>query len=643
MTLTADQLQQFVRQALEQLEQLSRSDQPPAQVIPQMLQVLTRVTEGRGAVVWMPADAQSQSFQPVGIVGEAASMALDAEHNPLTPVADGINRAWSESAPIAASPNQVEFQDTPLHQSTQFYVPIEAMGGKAGVLHLINSGELDPKSYRQYVGFTRQAAHAIGNYLGKRKGERLQIDTSAYTAILRAVHQMVRITEPDQLMHELANLTRPLIEAQRVAAVGFRRGGRRDVAFSDAIDTNRRAVLVRTVEMLAQHCREREVSLSFTRDQQLHGEDESLRPLLNDLFSLSNAQAVCMTPIQHNERTLGVLIVEYADPEQVGKRSPYQQELAHQAGPILDQAMAWHTRPLRRTSNAISRLRRRPVAAVGKTVAALAVAAAVIFGLFFVPVPLYVHADAQLQPARQAMVSAPMDGRILEVLVESGERVEEGEVLIRLNKSHLQLRMAEIEKAIAQKRVQLDAARSAGRLADVRAAQLAIEKLKIRQERIERKIARSSITSPIDGVVLTRHPQRLEGMSVKQGRELLRIGDLSQFNLVMEVPEQEIALLAHSLAHGDAIEVTFLSRLWPRMEQTTRITDFSAFAPTSTPDRAGTGYAFDVTVPIDLQGVNRKLALANPSGRAKLHAGEGSIAYRYGRDAWQFIKMTLLF
>ena len=47
------------------------------------------------------------------------------------------------------------------------------------------------------------------------------------------------------------------------------------------------------------------------------------------------------------------------------------------------------------------------------------------------------------------------------------------------------------------------------------------------------------------------------------------------------------------------------------------------------------------SVQVELQGLEPQLVLANPTGRAKLHLPDRSIAYRYGRKIVHFVRMTL--
>src|SRR6185369_916623 len=66
---------------------------------------------------------------------------------------------------------------------------------------------------------------------------------------------------------------------------------------------------------------------------------------------------------------------------------------------------------------------------IGTVVGAIALVAA----LFLVPVPLRVAGDARVLPQRKLPVTSAVEGRVAQVLVREGDKVEEGQVLATLD------------------------------------------------------------------------------------------------------------------------------------------------------------------------------------------------------------------
>jgi len=141
------------------------------------------------------------------------------------------------------------------------------------------------------------------------------------------------------------------------------------------------------------------VPMTFVKGEALDDDDEALGTLLDDVYSLGSARAVCLTPIRHGEEIVGVLYAEYDDPQDASRRASTQQELAHHVGPILDTAIRLHRRPLRRTSNALASLFDRPLPKLVKGALIGGAVAGVIWLLFFMQVPIYLRGDARLEPA----------------------------------------------------------------------------------------------------------------------------------------------------------------------------------------------------------------------------------------------------
>lgn len=626
----------------EQLQKLAESDELPAQVIEQALTLLVREADSLGALLWMSADSAGQDLKPVGRVGEAAAPLLDARSGPRTAMLPALRQAWSLRKRTAIGPGQSNFENTPLHRTTQFLVPVVGRDRVLGLVHLIGSAEMDPKHYREQVQPAEEAAQALGLYLARRQEKVSDQDAVSSREVLRLVRQLMHAETPKAMLSELANYARHQLDAQQAAAVGFV-GSRVETTFAEVVEVNRRAVRVRTVQSLAETARQRGVPLTYSRDQALHGDDEPLKPVLHQLFEMTDATAVVLLPLTDGERVPGVLVVEYLQPEQASERAPVQQMLAEDAGPVLARCIDEHRRPLRRTARALTVMRDRPWRALVTTTLVAALVAAVGLGLFWVPVPLNVHVNATLEPRQAATVASPFEGRIDEVLVEPGDPVTAGQPLLRFDSRDWELELAELEAEMGQRRIERDGAMAQGDQAGAREAQMHMERLAYQRQRIERRLERAEVRASIKGVVLSERLSRLEGRDVAAGQGLFEIGDLAQFELELEIPERELPLVERAMRERGEVPVTFLSRAWPELLQDAAVTDQARLLPTSVAESDQAEPTYRMIVPMDLAVSEARLALANPSGRAKLNVGESSVAYRYFRRAWHYLRMQLLF
>lgn len=641
MTSSTDQVQQLVQNALKQFENIVQSQDPPTKVLNQLIQTIATATEAIGAIAWMPTDASMQAFAPMAKIGDAAPFAFTPDAQPLPQVTQIIQRAIQGTKTVVVTPQQDEFTGTPLHGSTQFYIQIQAVGRILGVIHIINSPHLDPQAYQQYAAFIQQGAQAVGAYLMQRQSRILKEDFDGQGQLLAITRHLLKLDNPQDVIHELATQARPLLEAQRVGAVSFTKKNPLS-AFSDTIDINSKAVVVRAYEMLAQAVQQRQAPMAFTKNQPLEGEDHELEPLLNQAFELGNAQALSMTPIRHDNLIIGALIAEYDSPDTASRHASNQQELSLQAGAILHHAAIANTRPLRKTSNVIASIAKHPASSLLKTAIALAIFAAIIYGLFFVPIAMPIRGDARLEPSRLAMITAPHPGVIQNVLVKTNDLVKKDQILFQMEDTDFKLSYNEEDLANKSEAINADEAIRQLNSPAALSSNLKIQQGNIRKESLQRRIDRSKIRSLIDGVVLTESLEQLEGRTVAQGDSLLTVADLSRFDLIMEVAEHDLLLIEQSLQDGP-LPVTFLLRAWDEIPQTATITNIKSIAPTSTPNKDQTLHVYQITIDIELQGMPTQFILANPTGRARIETQPRSIAYRYGRGVWRFLKMTILF
>lgn len=173
----------------------------------------------------------------------------------------------------------------------------------------------------------------------------------------------------------------------------------------------------------------------------------------------------------------------------------------------------------------------------------------------------------------QQVIRSPVEGAVDEVLVRPGDRIERGQVLITLRNPERQTALLEqaieiTQQEIALRRQRQAIAEAADQLAadeeqlqrletlaqdgivplvdvqeqenqvrqslaalrqaeaDTQAAELALEGLRIAQQRIEQEVANTVITAPINGVVLG--VDVVNGDGIERRTELLTIGNPAQ-------------------------------------------------------------------------------------------------------------------
>jgi len=158
-----------------------------------------------------------------------------------------------------------------------------------------------------------------------------------------------------------------------------------------------------------------------------------------------------------------------------------------------------------------------------------------------------------VEPSRQVDLSAQVGGLAERVLVQVGERVDEGQVLIEIATADLQLQLEAQQAGLASTRVQLDSARAAlARANSLSASGVAsrttlddaqsqvdglaasIQSLEIQVRLAQINLDRATIRAPFAGVVSARSVE--EGQLVGAGARVISLVDLSTVTVEAVAP-----------------------------------------------------------------------------------------------------------
>lgn len=164
-----------------------------------------------------------------------------------------------------------------------------------------------------------------------------------------------------------------------------------------------------------------------------------------------------------------------------------------------------------------------------------------------------VRFSGTVEPSRQVELSAQVGGIAEQVLAQVGERVEEGQILIEIATSDLQLQLEAQQASLASTRVQLDSALAAlARVNSLSASGVAsrttlddaqsqvdvlessILSLEVQVRLAETNLSRATIRAPFAGVVSARNVEA--GQLVGAGNKLISIVDLSSVSVEAVAP-----------------------------------------------------------------------------------------------------------
>jgi multidrug efflux pump subunit AcrA (membrane-fusion protein) len=168
------------------------------------------------------------------------------------------------------------------------------------------------------------------------------------------------------------------------------------------------------------------------------------------------------------------------------------------------------------------------------------VVTAAVIGALFVPLPLGVRCDCELQPEVRRSVAAPFAAIWRKSFVRPGDVVAVGQPLGLLDAAELQreLAAATAERDRAAKSADVNGA--AGRTAAAQIDRLEVRRIDERRALLAERLANVEVKSPIAGVVLSGECDRAEGAPLRQGAVLYEIGPLERMTVEASVPEGDL-------------------------------------------------------------------------------------------------------
>ena len=394
-------------------------------------------------------------------------------------------------------------------------------------------------------------------------------------AVLDYLLSLQRSLDLNEIANVVVNDGRVLLNVDRVS-LAVRRGRRAVIkAVSGQESVHPRGNLIRTLRVLTQKVMT--AGEAFRYDGTLNSVPKQLEEPLADFIQEGGARFLLIVPLIEPERlikpeepsgggkvkklerkTIGALIVE-----QMLNSEPSTQ-LKNTLDSITDHiaAATYNARshssifllPVWRSIGRFQEwLRGSRLAIAFAILVSLAVAVA---ALIVVPWDYRVDGKGRLMPIVQHEVFAPWDGQVVDLLVESAQRVEKGQPLLRLRNDELAAELVKVENELQEKqkllhslKAQYEEAEDQGKTDEHLKArgkavetQVEIEGAKLQYEILKERRDRMTIRAPIDGIVTTFQVlQLLQNRPVKRGEVLLQVmDDKGDWQLELEIEEHRV-------------------------------------------------------------------------------------------------------
>jgi putative peptide zinc metalloprotease protein len=250
-----------------------------------------------------------------------------------------------------------------------------------------------------------------------------------------------------------------------------------------------------------------------------------------------------------------------------------------------------------------------------------AVAALVLVAVFVPLWPENVEGRFLLEAQRRAVVRAPVDGQVTQIMTGEGTMIAAGASILRLENLHLR---QESNKAQADLRTaEVDVRKAQSSYAGLGAARAEQATDFERGRSLAAQTAALDISSPIAGIVVTPSLRNLAGSFVSEGSELAEVDDTRSLQARIFVPEFEI----HKVFSGASCSLKLVSLFRPVRGKVSSISPASSdIAPGLISQEKYKGSAppryYIATVWVDNPGELRP----GMSGNAKIRVARQSLA-----------------
>ncbi len=158
-----------------------------------------------------------------------------------------------------------------------------------------------------------------------------------------------------------------------------------------------------------------------------------------------------------------------------------------------------------------------------------------------IKVPTVIKGMAVLEPYSYVDLTASAPGYVTDLMVETGDRVERGQLVARVTSDSLEVALAVIQRQQNQLRGMAHQAYSQG---DAESAYYYNSQLR-RKEEDEKMLKQRrddlQVRSPQGGTVLTPHLCDLRHQFVSEGRVLMRVGTVDSLRVRLEAPERKMS------------------------------------------------------------------------------------------------------
>lgn len=332
------------------------------------------------------------------------------------------------------------------------------------------------------------------------------------------------------------------LHCDRVAFGGRRGRHTRVRALSHTAQFNKKSELIRALGTAMDEAIDQQEVLVLPRG-------EATEPLITRahevLIGSHGSKAVCTVPLDDGSRLIGALTLER------GSELPFSaaevalcRHAATLLGPVLEAKRRedrWIGTKIGDSFRGFAGQLLGPGQLVLKFAALGLLALAIFFG--FATGAYRITAPATLEGTVQRAITAPQDGYVAEANARAGDLVDADQALAALEDKDLRLEKVRWEGEREKLQREYSRALAERDRAQVRILGAQIDQAEARIALLVEQLARTRITAPFDGVIVSGDLSQSLGTPVSRGDVLFEIAPLDSYRVILNVDERDISQL----------------------------------------------------------------------------------------------------
>jgi multidrug resistance efflux pump len=352
----------------------------------------------------------------------------------------------------------------------------------------------------------------------------------------------------------IANDFATLFGCQRVS-IGTYHGKRLEVdVLSDTSDFEVKSSLARRLAQTMEEACDQGDTVVYPQPQT----STCVTHVHENLAQTNSTSAICTVPLTEGENCVGAILMERsAGPEFSVQEVALAEHASLLLTPILQLKRRAEDPLIKRWRESLASSASKLLGPQNLTAKLSAIVLVCLLSILTTIDGQYqVTSEASLKPDEVRAVVSPTRGFVAQVHGRAGDFVRAGSPLAELDQRDLQLELEKKRNELSKKSKEAQAALATRDRSRMRVLASQEKQIQAEIRLVERLIERGQLVSPVEGVIIAANPSHSFGSPVERGEVLFEIAPLTNFDLIIDVDERDIA----DISEGDAGHLVLTAR-----------------------------------------------------------------------------------